>query len=88
LHKQFLQHSFNDICDFVYDFNRGFPLPLEEIDAIAGHYKDALRSGTHHLFKELDELQIPCLVFSAGLGDCVLSVLKHAKIMYPNVKVC
>jgi cytosolic 5'-nucleotidase 3 len=66
---------------------KGFPLPHGEIEAIAAHYKDALRNGTHELFQELDELKIPCLVFSAGLGDCVMGVLNHAKINYPNVKV-
>lgn len=39
------------------------------------------------MFREMYEEEIPCLVFSAGLGDCVVSVLKHANILYPNVKV-
>lgn len=66
---------------------RGFPLPLEEIDEIAVHFKDALRDGSDDLFKTLNEHNVPCLVFSAGLGDAVTSVLKHANVMYPNVKV-
>lgn len=27
------------------------------------------------------------LVFSAGLGDSILAVLKHEQVLYPNVKL-
>lgn len=70
-----------------YSYFRGFKLPQEDIDEVAKRYKDGLRDGTHDMFKELHELNVPCLVFSAGLGNCVSSVLKHANVMYPNVKV-
>jgi cytosolic 5'-nucleotidase 3 len=69
------------------DLLKGFTLPQEEIDSITFKYKDTLRDGTEKLFNDLNDLEVPCLVFSAGLGDCVLSVLKHAKVMHPNVKV-
>ena len=65
----------------------GFPLGQNEIDSIAGQYKDALRDRTHILFKTLNRLDIPVLVFSAGLGNSVISVLQQANVMYPNVKV-
>lgn len=66
---------------------KGFPFPLHELDEVAGRYKNALRDHTHEMFRELNVENIPCLVFSAGLGDSVVSVLKHANIFYPNVKV-
>lgn len=66
---------------------KGFPLPRNEIDEVASRYKNALRDRTHEMFRELYAENIPCLVFSAGLGDSVVSVLKHANILYPNVKV-
>lgn len=39
------------------------------------------------LFQALHRLDVPVLVFSAGLGDSVVSVLKQAKVLYPNMKV-
>jgi cytosolic 5'-nucleotidase 3 len=69
------------------DLLKGLCLSHEEIDRITAKYKDTLRDGTEILFDDLNKLGIPCLVFSAGLGDCVVGVLKHAKILHPNVKV-
>ncbi|EDW00620.1 7-methylguanosine phosphate-specific 5'-nucleotidase [Drosophila grimshawi] len=65
----------------------GFPFDLAEIDQGAGQFKNALRDRTHELFDSLRQLQIPVLVFSAGLGNSVVSVLQQANILYPNVKV-
>lgn len=39
------------------------------------------------MFQDLNTLNVPLLVFSAGLGDSVISVLNHAKVNFPNVKV-
>lgn len=58
-----------------------------EIDAVASKYKDSLRDNSHKLFDTLNRLNIPVLVFSAGLGNSVISVLKQANVMYPNVSV-
>lgn len=65
----------------------GFPLAQDEIDKIAYDCKDKLRDHTHELFHTLNRLDVPVLVFSAGLGNSVVSVLKQSKVMYPNVKV-
>uniref|UniRef100_U5EYF0 5'-nucleotidase n=1 Tax=Corethrella appendiculata TaxID=1370023 RepID=U5EYF0_9DIPT len=69
------------------DLLKGFSLAHNEIDDVAVRFKDGLRDGTHELFRDLNELNVPCLVFSAGLGDSVVSVLKQAKVLHPNVKV-
>lgn len=65
----------------------GFPLAQEEIDKIAYDCKDKLRDNTKELFSSLNRMNVPVLVFSAGLGNSVVSVLKHSRVMYPNVKV-
>lgn len=54
---------------------------------MAKRFKDGLRDGTHQMFYDLNKQEVPCLVFSAGLGDSVVSVLQQANVLYPNVKV-
>uniref|UniRef100_A0A1L8DXY4 5'-nucleotidase n=1 Tax=Nyssomyia neivai TaxID=330878 RepID=A0A1L8DXY4_9DIPT len=66
---------------------KGFKFDAKEIDDVAARFKDSLRDGTHELFGELNRLQVPVLVFSAGLGDSVVSILQHAAVLLPNVKV-
>lgn len=39
------------------------------------------------MMEDLSRVNVPVLVFSAGLGDSVVAVLKHNKVLYPNVKV-
>lgn len=45
------------------------------------------RDGTKELFADLNKHNIPVLVFSAGIGDVILSVLKYYGVDYPVVKV-
>lgn len=68
-------------------FRRGFPLNPNEFDELATEYSHALRDGTHEMFKFANELNVPVLVFSAGLGDSILAVMKHEKVLMPNVKI-
>ncbi|XP_055383456.1 7-methylguanosine phosphate-specific 5'-nucleotidase isoform X1 [Condylostylus longicornis] len=65
----------------------GFPLDEKEIDEVASNYKDCLRDHSLELFETLNRLNVPVLVFSAGLGNSVVSVLKQANVMFPNMKV-
>lgn len=39
------------------------------------------------MMEDLDRINVPVLVFSAGLGDAVVAVLKQHNVLYPNVKV-
>lgn len=71
----------------TFPLHRGFPLDPNEIDKLASEYSHALRDGTHEMFKLANELDVPVLVFSAGLGDSILAVMKHEKVMLPNVKI-
>ncbi|GAB0095602.1 5'-nucleotidase [Sergentomyia squamirostris] len=66
---------------------KGFKFEPTEIDEVAKSMKNALRDGTHELFSELSRLKVPVLVFSAGLGDSVVSILRHSQVLLPNVKV-
>lgn len=54
---------------------------------MASLYTHALRDGTQELLKRTNELDVPVLVFSAGLGDSILAVMKHEQVHFPNVKV-
>lgn len=58
-----------------------------EIYDVAKEYKDCLRDGSNDLFIHLNRLNIPVLVFSAGLGDTVNALLKETNNLLPNVQV-
>lgn len=74
--------------DFLLIFNRrGFAFDPNEIDELAKQYSHALRDGTHDLFQRTHEMNVPVLVFSAGLGDSIKAVLKHEQILLSNVKL-
>lgn len=60
---------------------------MKEIDEIAKKYAYSVRDNTDELFRKLNELNIPVLVFSAGLGNCVNAMLRHAGLLYPNMNV-
>lgn len=75
------------IIDLSY-FYRGFTLHESElIDAAKILGPDCLRTGTQHMFEHLNDLDIPILVFSAGLGDSVVAILKANNVFLPNVEV-
>lgn len=59
----------------------------KEIDDIASLYGHSLRHGTHDLLKLTHRLQVPVLVFSAGLGDTICAVLKNEEVLLPHIKV-
>lgn len=45
------------------------------------------RDGAHEFLQLTDEKNVPVLVFSAGLGDTIITVMKQEKILYKNIKV-
>lgn len=67
--------------------HRGFKLDPKEINDIAALYGHSLRKGTHDLLKLTYQLQVPVLVFSAGLGDTICAVLKNEQVFLPHIKV-
>jgi len=46
-----------------------------------------LRDGLHEMAMDLCDSRIPLLVFSAGIGDIVIEVLKHEKLFLRNQTV-
>lgn len=46
-----------------------------------------LRDDTDKLMTSLDEMNVPCLILSAGLGDLIVEILKHFELMHANTKV-
>ncbi|KAJ8975223.1 hypothetical protein NQ317_014527 [Molorchus minor] len=66
---------------------KGLKVSPEEIDEICCQLGSSLRDGTTELFAKLYAENVPVLVFSAGLGDTVVSVLKHCNVLLPNVEV-
>lgn len=50
-------------------------------------YKDCIRDGTRPMMELLNRNNVPVLVFSAGLGNSVISLLRQADVYFPNVKV-
>lgn len=45
------------------------------------------REGAEEMCKKLQKACVPMLVFSAGMGDILVEVLKHYNIYTENVKV-
>lgn len=66
---------------------KGIHITPEEICKVAAQYGPCVRDGSIKLFQLLEENNVPVLIFSAGLGDAVNSLLKHNGIMRPNMKV-
>ncbi|XP_076382262.1 cytosolic 5'-nucleotidase IIIB [Megalopta genalis] len=60
------------------------PIEIEEVSKV---YGTDLRDGTQEILKKLDTVDIPVLVFSAGLGDVVEAILRNKGVLFNNVKV-
>ncbi|KAL7289885.1 hypothetical protein TKK_0016278 [Trichogramma kaykai] len=72
------------LCNDLY---QGLHYNIDELDKLVEEYGETLRDGTIELFHHLKIQEVPVLVFSAGLGDVVKSVLKHHKILHDNVNI-
>nr|CAH7730319.1 unnamed protein product [Callosobruchus chinensis] len=66
---------------------KGLQVSPEEINKVCIQLGPSVRDGACELFLDLHMANVPTLVFSAGLGDCVLAVLKNFNIMLPNVEI-
>ncbi|CAH1159801.1 unnamed protein product [Phaedon cochleariae] len=69
------------------DSLKGMRVSPEEIARVCAELGPSLRSRTKEFFDELYKAEIPVLVFSAGLGDTVVAVLKHCDVHLSNVEV-
>ncbi|CAH1105655.1 unnamed protein product [Psylliodes chrysocephalus] len=68
------------------DSLRGLSVSQKEIEEVCGQLGPELRDGTKELFDQLQQADVPVLVFSAGLGDTVKAVMKHFDVNLPNVE--
>lgn len=73
--------------EFFFRIGRGFPFEPKDFEDLAKEYGHSLRDGTHDLLELTNKTNVPVLVFSAGLGDSIMAVMRHEKVLYPNVKV-
>ncbi|KAF6197408.1 hypothetical protein GE061_020231 [Apolygus lucorum] len=65
----------------------GLPYSEDDIEVAVNKADVQLRSGSNDAFRKLRDSHVPTLVFSAGLGAVVSSILKHYEILYDNVHV-
>ena len=66
---------------------KGIKFDTKEFEELCELYGHSLRDRTKELFKKLSVKKVPVLVFSAGLGDMVESLLKHQDVFYDNIHV-
>ncbi|KAF7279377.1 hypothetical protein GWI33_007320 [Rhynchophorus ferrugineus] len=66
---------------------RGLKISPEEIENVCKSLKPTLREKTLEFFKDLADENVPVIVFSAGCGDIVLTILKQFDVYLPNVKI-
>ncbi|KAG5898309.1 hypothetical protein JTB14_022998 [Gonioctena quinquepunctata] len=69
------------------DSLKGLKVGKEEIERVCSQLGPSLRDGTNEFFRSLHRANVPLLVFSAGLGDTVVALLKHWGVLLPNVEV-
>uniref|UniRef100_A0A0K8SWY5 5'-nucleotidase n=1 Tax=Lygus hesperus TaxID=30085 RepID=A0A0K8SWY5_LYGHE len=65
----------------------GMPCSEKLIDQAVTDSNVHLRTGSESAFARLQKERVPVLVFSAGLGDIVVAILKRHNILYDNVHV-
>lgn len=71
-------------CEVVYIDTTGNALSTTRLgESSPPPYRD----GTEAMCKKLQDANVPMLVFSAGMGDILVEVLRHFKVYTDNVKV-
>ncbi|XP_068627698.1 7-methylguanosine phosphate-specific 5'-nucleotidase isoform X2 [Battus philenor] len=66
---------------------KGMKFPKQELTDIAQQMVECFRIGVKDVISWSETQQVPVLVFSAGLGECVVAALKAANFLLPHVKV-
>ncbi|EFN77399.1 7-methylguanosine phosphate-specific 5'-nucleotidase [Harpegnathos saltator] len=69
------------------DLLKGIEFDSHEMEEIAQSCSGILRDGTEEIFEKLHNVQVPIVIFSAGLGDMVEAILRYHNALYDNVKV-
>ncbi|XP_039745666.1 7-methylguanosine phosphate-specific 5'-nucleotidase [Pararge aegeria] len=66
---------------------KGVKFPRNELIEVSQKMIDCFRIGVEDLILWSEKQQVPVLVFSAGLGECVVAALNAANFLLPHVKV-
>lgn len=66
---------------------QGHEFDRKEIEQVTHMYGHSLRDRTKELFSKLKNLNVPVLVFSAGLGDIVETLLRQQGVLHDNVQI-
>ncbi|XP_047545940.1 7-methylguanosine phosphate-specific 5'-nucleotidase [Vanessa atalanta] len=66
---------------------KGMKFPKNELEEVSHKMKECFRTGVRELIAWSETQQVPVLVFSAGLGECVVAALRAANLLLPHVKV-
>ncbi|ESO02553.1 hypothetical protein HELRODRAFT_106717 [Helobdella robusta] len=69
--------------DLLIEFN----LRKEWLPQIVKESRIIFRKGCDWLFQQLNRLQVPLLVFSAGIGDVIEETFKSRSKLYDNLKI-
>ncbi|XP_006832207.1 PREDICTED: cytosolic 5'-nucleotidase 3A [Chrysochloris asiatica] len=62
-------------------------LPKNKIKEIVEESDIMLKEGYENFFDKLKQHSIPVFIFSAGIGDIVVEVIRQADVCHPNIKV-
>ncbi|CAH0721461.1 unnamed protein product, partial [Brenthis ino] len=71
----------------AHNLLKGMKFPRNELVEVSKKMVECFRIGVSDLINWSEYKQVPMLVFSAGLGDCVVAALKSANYLLPHVKV-
>lgn len=62
-------------------------ISMNDIKKAVSQSSAMLREGHEEFFKDLNDKNVPLLIFSAGLGDVLNEIIAQRSSFYPNMKV-
>lgn len=79
--------AMHDWMTAAHNILKGIEFDPHGIEEIAQECNDILRDGTKEIVEKLYNVEVPIVVFSAGLGDMVEAVMKCNNAFFDNVKI-
>lgn len=77
----------NELYQTVHEQFKGIAFDRREIEEVVRKYGPSFRDKTHDLFSKLENLHIPVVIFSAGLGDVIVEQLRQKNVQFNNVNL-
>ncbi|XP_058796618.1 7-methylguanosine phosphate-specific 5'-nucleotidase-like isoform X2 [Phymastichus coffea] len=87
INKERISESWKELIETVQTRLRGLPFDRTEIEKLVLQYGPSFRNGTSELFLRLHNLNIPVVIFSAGLSDVIEVQFSHENIHYDNISI-